>query len=53
MVDDYQQAMDLMEKMKAHLPIDAYPGKGLFYTMKQQGIKVPAGGRQKEKTPED
>jgi len=40
MVDDYQQAMALMEKMKACLPIDAYPGKGFIYTMKQQGINI-------------
>ena len=53
MVDDYLQAMDLMEKMRAHLPVDVYPGKGLIYTMKQQGINIPAGGRQKEKAPED
>lgn len=40
MIDNYQEVMELVEKIKEHLPIDAYAGKGLVYTLAQQGIKI-------------
>lgn len=43
MIDDYTQAMELVEKMKAHLPITARPTKAFIHAMRQKGVKVKPG----------
>jgi hypothetical protein len=40
MIDNYAQAMALIEKMKAHLPITAYAGTVLVQTLRQGGAKI-------------
>jgi hypothetical protein len=40
MIDDYQEAMALMNIMKNGLPIPAYPSKGLVSMLKQRNIKI-------------
>jgi hypothetical protein len=41
MIDDYAQAMELMRKMKAHLPIPARPTGAYIRAMREQrGVKI-------------
>jgi hypothetical protein len=40
MIDDYAQAMELVRKMEANLPIPARPTGGFIRTMKAQGVKI-------------
>jgi hypothetical protein len=40
MIDDYTKAMELVEKMKAHLPIPARPEKAFIHTMQENRTKV-------------
>ena len=39
MIDDYSEAMELLNMMKNGLPIPAYPSKGLISQLKQRNIK--------------
>jgi hypothetical protein len=39
-VDNYAEAIALTEKMKANLPIIAYPGKQYLKSMKQRGERI-------------
>ena len=43
MIDDYDQAKELMRKMEAQLPIPARPTGALVRTMQEQGINTPRG----------
>ncbi len=43
MIDDYTEAIELVEKMKAQLPITARPTKAFIQTMRQNRIKVKSG----------
>jgi len=43
MIDDYAEAMELVKKMKAQLPITARPTKAFIRAMRQNGIKVKSG----------
>ena len=45
MIDDYQQAMELMNTMKNCLPIPAYPSKELVSLLKQKNIKIKTNQR--------
>ncbi len=40
MIDNYAQAMELMRKMEAHLPIPARPTGTFIRAMREQGIKI-------------
>jgi hypothetical protein len=40
MIDDYAQAMELVRKMEAHLPIPARPTGAFIRAMREQGIKI-------------
>jgi hypothetical protein len=40
MIDDYAQAMELIRKMEASLPIPARPTGGFLRAMKAQGVKI-------------
>ena len=40
MIDDYAQAMELMRKMEAHLPIPARPTGTYIRVLREQGVKV-------------
>jgi len=40
MIDDYAQAMELMRKMEAHLPIPARPTGTYIRAMREQGVQV-------------
>jgi hypothetical protein len=40
MIDDYAQAMELIRKMEAHLPIPARPTGAFIRAMREQGIKI-------------
>jgi hypothetical protein len=40
MIDDYAQALELVRKMEAHLPIPARPTGAYVRAMREQGIKV-------------
>ena len=39
MIDDYAKAMELVRKMKAHLPIPARPTKTFIQAMRDSEIK--------------
>ena len=39
-IDDYAQAMELVRKMEAHLPIPARPTGAFIRAMREQGIKI-------------
>jgi len=43
MIDDYATAMELVRKMKAHLPIPARPTKTFIRAMRDSEIKVRSG----------
>lgn len=40
MIDDYDQAMELVNKMKAHLPIQARPTAMMMRALREQGRKI-------------
>jgi len=40
MIDDYAQAMELVRKMEAHLPIPARPTGACIRALREQGIKL-------------
>lgn len=40
MIDDYQEVMELMNKMQHCLPIPVYPSKVLISLLKQKNIKI-------------
>ncbi len=40
MIDDYAKAMELMENMKARLPIPVFPKKPLVHTLRDKGTKI-------------
>lgn len=41
MIDDYDQAMELMRRMEAQLPIPARPTGTFIRALREQGIKIP------------
>ena len=43
MIDDYAKAMELVRKIKAHLPIPARPTKAFIKAMRSSEIKVRSG----------
>jgi hypothetical protein len=45
MIDDYQEAMKLVDAMKNCLPISVYPSKGLVLDFKQENIKIKSDQR--------
>ena len=40
MIDNYDEAMELIHKMEEQLPMIVHPGKVLIQSMRQQGIKL-------------
>jgi hypothetical protein len=42
MIDDYEKAMELIEEMKAHLPIPVHAGPQLTQVMRDKGIHIKA-----------
>lgn len=40
MIDNYAEAMALIEKMKAHLPITVYAGTAMIQSLRQSGEKI-------------
>ena len=42
MIDDYQTAMELMDKMKSSLPIAAYPSNKCVFIFRDKNIKIKA-----------
>ncbi|MEN6334969.1 MAG: hypothetical protein ABFE01_11955 [Phycisphaerales bacterium] len=42
MIDDYEKAMDLVEEMKAHLPIPVHAGHQLIQVMRDKGVHIKA-----------
>ncbi|SDY87285.1 hypothetical protein [Nitrosomonas sp. Nm33] len=45
MIDDYQESMELMNKMKNCLPIPAYPSKKFVSLLKQRNIELKTNQR--------
>ena len=45
MIDDYQEAMRLVDAMKKCLPIPVYPAKSFIQYLKQENIKIKADQR--------
>ena len=43
MIDNQEQAMQLMRKMEAHLPIAARPTGGYVRALREQGVRVKPG----------
>jgi len=41
MIDNYEQAMELVEKMQEHLPIPARVTKALVLVLRDKGVKIP------------
>ncbi len=41
MIDDYKQAMELMDMMNEHIPIPARATKAFVFSMRDKGIKIP------------
>jgi hypothetical protein len=42
MIDNYEKAMELIEEMKAHLPIPVRAGPQLVQVLRNQGVHVKA-----------
>ncbi|MBM4026585.1 MAG: hypothetical protein FJ280_14470 [Planctomycetes bacterium] len=42
MIDDYEKAMELVEEMKAHLPIPVHAGPQLIQMMRNEGVHLKA-----------
>jgi hypothetical protein len=40
MIDNYNDAMELVHKMEEQLPMIIHPGKVLVQSMREQGIKL-------------
>ncbi len=40
MIDDYENTMELIEEMKAHLAIAVYPGNAFIQMMREKGIRM-------------
>jgi hypothetical protein len=40
MIDDYQEAMELVNKMRNYLPIPDYPSKEFISLLKQKNVKI-------------
>lgn len=40
MIDDYEATMELLEEMKAHLPIPVYAGNPFIRMMREKGIRI-------------
>ena len=40
MIDYYDEAMELVQKIEAQLPIIVHPGKVLIQSMREKGIKL-------------
>jgi hypothetical protein len=40
MIDDYEDTMELIEQMKAHVPISVYPGNAFIRMMREKGIRI-------------
>jgi hypothetical protein len=40
MIDNYETTMELIEEMKAHLPISVYAGKPFMCLMREKGIQI-------------
>jgi hypothetical protein len=45
MIDDYQETMELLAKMRNHLPIPAYPSKQLVLSLREQKLKIKTSQR--------
>jgi len=45
MIDDYQEAIKLVDAMKNCLPIPAYPAKSFVQYLKQENIKIKSDQR--------
>jgi hypothetical protein len=45
MIDDYQETMELLAKMRSHLPIPAYPSKQLVSALREQKRKIKTSTR--------
>jgi hypothetical protein len=43
MIDNYDDAKKLVQKMEAQLPIIVHPGKVLIQSMREKGIKLTSG----------
>jgi hypothetical protein len=43
MIDDCAKAMELLEKMKAQLPIPARPGRAFLQAMRKNGMSIRSG----------
>jgi len=45
MIDDYQETMELLAKMRSHLPIPAYASKQLVSALREQKPKIKTSQR--------
>jgi hypothetical protein len=45
MIDDYESTMELIEQMKAQLPIPVYPGNAFIQMMREKGIRIKSKQR--------
>jgi hypothetical protein len=45
MIDDYQETMALLAKMRSYLPIPAYPSKQLVSALREQKPKIKTSQR--------
>ena len=45
MIDDYNQAMELMNKIESQLPIPVRPTSPYIRTMRERGVKIKRGQR--------
>ena len=45
MIDDYQETMELLAKMRSSLPIPAYPSKELAALLREQKLKIKTSQR--------
>jgi hypothetical protein len=45
MIDDYEITMELIEEMKAHLPIPVYAGSPFIRMMREKGIRIKSRQR--------
>ena len=45
MIDNYEETMALIDKIKAQLPLPVYAGRGLIHSMREHGIHIKARRR--------
>ncbi len=45
MIDNYEEAMTLIDQIKAHLPLPVYAGRELIRTLRDKGIRMKARRR--------